>query len=418
MAQPCLSVDMALDTASTDGQDPARRGQVTQQTKQQAQPREDQEHKELDTSFSSSCSSTVPSEGENTLAFLLQNNLQANSASAITKHTGPPYAPATGAQGGQLSPAAAPAPARAQVGRTTARGMPVHYLPTARVYDEWASVYDNDGNVLQAVDDVELERALPALLDLLAKPSGGATRIVDFGCGTGRNTVKLLLLLSLRQNRPGVSAGGVGGTGKGTRVEITGYDASRGMVEIAQQKLDAACQENPAAAERIGYQLIQHDFLDPTDPFRAPVFFTPRAPDEAETEGADAVVSTLVLEHFPLRTYFQAIHGLLRRNGVALVTNMHPEMGAVSQAGFERIDAATGVVTKVRGCSWAHGVSESVDMAQECGFEVVEGFFEGCKGGWKETAVSREMIERGQIGARGRKWVGTKVWYGMLLRRR
>ena len=62
------------------------------------------------------------------------------------------------------------------------------YLPTIDAYDLWAPHYDADGNFLQILDSHLLEDLLPQWLASLP-PS---PKIIDLGCGTGRNTVKLL----------------------------------------------------------------------------------------------------------------------------------------------------------------------------------------------------------------------------------
>jgi hypothetical protein len=82
-------------------------------------------------------------------------------------------------------------------------------------------------------------------------------------------------------------------------------------------------------------------------------------------------------------------------------------MGARSQAGFVEMDQQ-GRRAKVRGKSWVHSVAETVDEAKAQGFDVV--------GNVGETEVKEDMIE--MLGERGGKWVGTKVWYGMVLSRR
>ena len=117
---------------------------------------------------------------------------------------------------------------------------------------------------------------------------------------------------------------------------------------------------------------------------------------------ADLVVSTLVLEHIPLATFFKAAAGLVKPGGRLLVTNMHGEMGEVSQAGF--VDAH-GV--KVRGKSFAHGIKEMIEEARRYQF-VLEGNMER---GVEEADVA-------VLGQRARKWVrGPKVWCGGVWRK-
>ncbi|KAF2104420.1 S-adenosyl-L-methionine-dependent methyltransferase [Rhizodiscina lignyota] len=319
----------------------------------------------------STASSTVPSDGGNQLPNLAQAEYRPGAA-----------------------------PASSTLGVTNARGMPVHYVPTVTAYDAWSSVYDGDGNILQAVDDIELATLLPAFLSLAFQDSQETPiRIVDFGCGTGRNTVKLL-------------SQGIGSR----QLHVRGYDASKGMLDVARQKLALRLEEARAhggSTDQLSFDLVQHDFLDPVDPFAAPVL--PPGFDTT-TEAVSAVISTLVLEHLPLRPYFAVIRTLLKPNGLALVTNMHRDMGLVSQAGFERVDE-NGVTVKVRGCSWAHGVQETVEAAREEGLEVVDVDEGGVKLSVRERTVENDMIEKGLVSERGRKWIGKHVWYGVVLRR-
>ncbi|KAF7353928.1 Methyltransferase small domain-containing protein [Mycena venus] len=66
-------------------------------------------------------------------------------------------------------------------------------VPVLEAYDLWAKTYDSDGNVLQLLDNELIDEVLPALL---FQP---LETIVDFGCGTGRNTEKLLRYPNIQQ---------------------------------------------------------------------------------------------------------------------------------------------------------------------------------------------------------------------------
>jgi len=116
---------------------------------------------------------------------------------------------------------------------TSFTDMPTSYLPTVETYDAWASIYDTDGNILQAVDDMELETLLPSFFTELLSTRKDEThlRILDLGCGTGRNTMKILTY-------PWPD---------GIHVSITGIDASAGMLAIAQRKLSA--EQNALTAQ-------------------------------------------------------------------------------------------------------------------------------------------------------------------------
>lgn len=121
-------------------------------------------------------------------------------------------------------------------------------------------------------------------------------------------------------------------------------------------------------------------------------------PEAIQSRKADAILSTLVLEHIPLAEFFATVSRLLVPGGNLLLTNMHPDMGRLSQAGF--VDPRTGC--KIRGESFVHGISETVQEATNWGFEVV--------GEVKEVMVEKGMVD--ELGRRAEKWVGMKVWFG------
>jgi SAM-dependent methyltransferase len=256
---------------------------------------------------------------------------------------------------------------------------PVQHIATQEAYDQWASVYDSDGNMLQAIDDIELDILLPQFLHQVQNSVSTSTiSLIDLGCGTGRNTAKLLNFV----------------LPPGRRSAVIGLDFSKGMLDIAAEKLRSfnECSEGPRVR------------LEQCDCF--PTVNMPSAPPLPSVPGltpVNAVVSTLVLEHVPLAAYFSTLAALLLPNGLAFITNMHSDMGAKSQAGFVNKDGV-----KVRGSSFAHTVQDTIDEATRVGFEVL-------------SLVEREMrsedVESGAVGERGWKWVGTKVWYGVVLRK-
>ena len=114
-------------------------------------------------------------------------------------------------------------------------------------------------------------------------------------------------------------------------------------------------------------------------------------------DSIDAALSTLVLEHVPLRAFFAYCAHILRPGGSLLVTNMAEDMGRVSQAGFK--DPETGV--KIRPTSFTHGIEETVKEAYTHGFTI--------QGDVQERDVRSEDIETLGLGERGKKWIGVKV---------
>lgn len=242
------------------------------------------------------------------------------------------------------------------------------YLDTTAAYDLWSQVYDTDGNFLQALDTIEMRSLLPRMLSQISvsKP----WKIVDLGCGTGRNTLPLLDI---------------------PYSTIVGVDASPRMLDFARSNINArmaATTELTKGAKEARLEL--YDVMSNTN-----------IPENILN--ADAVISTLVLEHIPLFEFFQAASNMLKPGGLVLVTNMHPEMGGISQAGF--LDPKTG--EKVRTQSIVHRVEDVIAEAQRQGFRVL--------GDAIERRVDEDMSKI--LGIRARKWVGVTVWFGVCFRK-
>ncbi|PGH13906.1 hypothetical protein AJ79_03321 [Helicocarpus griseus UAMH5409] len=263
-------------------------------------------------------------------------------------------------------------------------GREIKYLDTIDAYDQWAEVYDTDGNFLQALDTLEMRSLLPTFVSLLPTNANTNTNtnnttgptLIDLGCGTGRNTIPLL------QSAP-------------TNATIIGLDPSTKMLELARQRVSVYFDENPhvnrklgSGEDRVSFQV--YNMLD-------------TSVSNAAAGNVDGIISTLVMEHVPMDTFFGAAAGLLKKGGVLLVTNMHEEMGKQGQAGF--VDPKTGV--KIRATSYAHTVKEMVGVAERAGFEVI--------GEVKEVMVDDELA--GRLGPRARKWVRVKVWFGGCFRK-
>lgn len=243
----------------------------------------------------------------------------------------------------------------------SANGTAIRYLNTEATYDLWAQHYDTDGNFLTALDSREMESLLPTFLSMLESPK--PWKIVDLGCGTGRNTIRLL---GLRET------------------DVVALDLSPKMLNIARHRLNSAGTESNAVFEL-------YDMLKAPSP-------------PAAALGATAVISTLVVEHIPLPEFFAAAYTVLKSGGLLLLTNMHSDMGKITQAGF--IDPETG--QRIRPTSYAHSVDEIVMEAEKQGFDVVSSF--------KERTLTKHDLD--VLSSRAAKYVGVRVWYGGILRKR
>lgn len=269
--------------------------------------------------------------------------------------------------------------------------------------DNCEQVYDTDGNFLQRLDTIEMRTLLPRFLDLVSarfqnpeKPST-PLKLVDLGCGTGRNTIQLLEALSARRKDDTASST--------PPVEIVGLDASPGMLKIARNAIDSAVEREKSLQSSPDVSLATLDLLQGA---ATRTLLSPSLQDH----GAAGVISTLVLEHVPAKAFFEAASATMAPGGYLLVTNMHAEMGAISQAGFT--DPKTGV--KIRPTSYSHTVPDVLVAAREVGFQLEDLQGSGRENGVLERGVDESLVE--VLGPRAKKWVGIKVWFGMLFSKR
>lgn len=225
-----------------------------------------------------------------------------------------------------------------------------------------------------------------------AQQSGSMT-LLDLGCGTGRNTIQLLEALAQYQTQ------NQAGTASTPKVDIVGLDASPGMLEVARSAIQSATQRDDLKnSPEVSLGII--DLLQPA---------TTRAqlPLSLQNSGAAGVISTLVLEHIPAKAFFEAASATMLPGGYLLVTNMHADMGLRSQAGFT--DPQTGV--KIRPTSYCHSIAEVLAAAEAAGFQVEDIVGQDGSNGVLERDVDETLAER--LGARAKKWVGIRVWFGI-----
>lgn len=203
-------------------------------------------------------------------------------------------------------------------------------------------------------------------------PQNDKAKITELGCGTGRNTTKLLKppFVDLVQ-------------------EVHGLDLSDEMLQIARKRCNDVVTADQHGSDSIKPVFNIFDAL------------TNRSPP-IEAKDADGVISTLVLEHLPINIFFETVGKLLKKGGYLLLTNMHEEMGKRSQAGF--LDVETG--KKLQGESFVYSIEETIQEAERQGFKL--------DGNVKERGIDEADIDL--VGKRGHKWIGCKVWFGCILR--
>ncbi|HZS07843.1 MAG TPA: class I SAM-dependent methyltransferase [Blastocatellia bacterium] len=175
-------------------------------------------------------------------------------------------------------------------------------------YDLWAETYDATPNPLVAMDARHT-------LKLLAPRKG--ERILDAGCGTGRNL------------KPVVSAGG----------RAVGLDFSHGMLKVARRRLP-------------GVPLLRAD-LQRQFPFEEARF--------------DAVLCALIGEHLDdLPTVFRETYNVLKPGGRFVFSVYHPELVAAGkEANFQR-DGVEFRLGAVR-----HSADDYLNLLEDAGFRRV-----------------------------------------------
>lgn len=122
----------------------------------------------------------------------------------------------------------------------------------------------------------------------------------------------------------------------------------------------------------------------------------------------DLVLSALVVHRLPLDIFFKGIEGLLVRDGVAVITCVHPDF-AVAEAGCSGTeDEQGGLGEKVR---FKHSVKDVLEAAIRSGLTLQEVV--------REAKLSIEVVQRLEHSQREvvKEWVGRKVCFGVVFKR-
>ncbi len=187
----------------------------------------------------------------------------------------------------------------------------VKRVPVREGYDLWSQSYDHTPNPVVAMDELRT-------LDLLNAVPG--ERILDAGCGTGRNLRRLAAL--------------------GARAY--GLDFSAGMLKVARDKVP-----------------------------EAPVFLADlQASFPLRDQSFSAVLCALIGEHLDaLRFTFCELFRVLRPGGRLVFSAYHPELAEEGKEANFELDGIEYRLGAIR-----YGVDDYLAMAAEAGFHSIEGF--------------------------------------------
>jgi ubiquinone/menaquinone biosynthesis C-methylase UbiE len=183
-------------------------------------------------------------------------------------------------------------------------------IPVRQGYEAWAASYDTNVN---ATRDMDARALIAANL-----PLSGA-RVIEAGCGTGKNTAFLAAHAA----------------------NLLALDFSPAMLAVARGKVTCA-----------HVRFAEHDI---TTPWPAPDGW------------ADVVVSNLVLEHIAdIAPVLKQIARVLAPGGTAYLAELHPyrQLGG-SQAKFES-EAGTQLVE-----AFAHSMADYINGAIAAGLTIV-----------------------------------------------
>lgn len=184
-------------------------------------------------------------------------------------------------------------------------------MSVKEAYDVWSDSYDADRNLTRDLDRLVMERMLPMFTGL---------RIIEIGCGTGKNTV---LLSELAQS-------------------IHAIDFSEGMLAKAREKIS-----------RETVKFTSHDI---------------KSPWPCEDEAADFVVCNLVLEHVEaLEFVFSESERVLQRTGKLFICELHPFRQYLgTKANYQRNEQSVDIP------AFVHHISDFLAAASHNDFHLID----------------------------------------------
>ena len=199
----------------------------------------------------------------------------------------------------------------------------------AAAYNDWAETYDTD---LNRTRDLAAEALRQANLDLTGR------KVVEVGCGTGRNTAWLAEHAA----------------------EIVALDFSDAMLARARDRVN-----DPRV------RFVQHDA---------------RAKWPLADSSADVVVAMLILEHIEnLETFFAEAARVLRHRGQLFLCELHP-MRQLTGGQAQFSNPTTGHRQLVT--AFLHDVSEYVNTGLSAGFELER------LGEWRDADAPLNSVPR------------------------
>lgn len=188
---------------------------------------------------------------------------------------------------------------------------PSNKSAVAAAYDEWAETYDTDLNRTR-----ELAANILREIDI----SFAGRKVIEVGCGTGRNTAWLAE----------------------SAADIVALDFSEGMLRQARARVRDS---------RVRF--VQHDV---------------RMPWPVANDSADVLIAMLILEHVEqLEPFFAEAARALSADGELFICELHPTRQLMGkQAQFT--NTRTGELHRVQ--AFLHKTEDYLHAGRSCGFEL------------------------------------------------